>query len=344
MAGPKLQIDLDAIVANWRMFSQRVAPAQAAAVVKADAYGLGAERVARALTKVGCSRFYVAWPQEGEVARRAVGAGPEIFVFHGPPTDTLAVFKAHGLTPVLNSLQQIELWLGHDASAPAAVHVDVGMNRLGVSESQWAEAARMLPKPVRLVGHLACGDEESALNAVQLERFERAAKLWPGVACSLSATGGIYQGQSYHFDEVRPGIGLYGGGPASRTVVTLTAPVLQVRDIRRGETVGYSASWAAQNDATLATVGLGYADGFLRSASNRGLGFVAGQKRPIVGRVSMDLIVVDVTGLSVSVGDDIEFLGPNMPLAEVAGTMGTIDYEILTRLGSRLTRRYVGGE
>lgn len=344
MAGPKLSIDLDAIIANWRVFAKRVAPAQAAAVVKADAYGLGAERVARALAKAGCSRFYVAWPLEGEAVRGAVGAGPEILVFHGPAADTLGLFGTHGLTPVLNSLQQIELWKSANASAPAAVHVDVGMNRLGVSETQWAEAARMLPKPVRLVGHLACGDEESELNTAQLQKFERAVKLWPDAPRSLAATGGIYQGPFYHFEEVRPGIGLYGGGPASRTVVTLTAPVLQVRDIGKGETVGYGASWTAQNDATLATVGLGYADGFLRAASNRGMAFVGGQKRPIVGRVSMDLIVVDVTGLSVSVGDDIEFLGPNMRLAEVAGTMGTIDYEILTRLGSRLTRRYVGAE
>jgi len=350
MAGPKLNIDLDAIVANWRMAQRRVEPAYAAAVVKADAYGLGAAEVAGALAKAGCSRFYVAWPHEGAALRRTLGNAPEISVFHGPTMDTMDVFAMYQLVPVLNHLEQIDLWVsGNVSPRPAAVHVDVGMNRLGLSETHWAAAAKMLPKPTRVVGHLACGDEDSPLNEQQLEKFERATKLWPGVPRSLSATGGSYLGKPFHFEEVRPGIGLYGGGPAPaegsppHTVVTLTAPVIQVRDVKKGETVGYGASWTADADSTLATVGLGYADGFLRSASNKGMGFVAGEKRPIVGRVSMDLIVVDVTGLSVSPGDDIEFLGPNMPLSEVAGAMGTIDYEILTRLGSRFDRRYAGG-
>jgi alanine racemase len=351
MAGPRLQIDLDAIIANWRMVQRRVEPAYAAAVVKADAYGLGAATVATALSKAGCARFYVAWPSEGAALRRALGATPEITVFHGPTPDTMDVFRMHQLVPVLNHLEQIELWItGNVSPRPAAVHVDVGMNRLGLAEAHWVTASKMLPKPSRVVGHLSCGDETSPLNAQQLEIFERASKFWPGAPRSLSATGGSYLGAPYHFEEVRPGIGLYGGGPAlakeshPHVVVTIKAPVLQIRDIKKGTAVGYGASWAADADTTLATVGLGYADGFLRSASNKGMAFVGGQKRPIVGRVSMDLIVVDVTGLSVSPGDDIEFLGPNMPISEVAGAMGTIDYEILTRLGSRFERSYVGGE
>ena len=350
MAGPRLQIDLDALVANWRMFQRRAAPACAAAVVKANAYGLGAEAVAGALSKAGCSRFYVAWPSEGAALRRHLGVAPEINVFHGPTPDTMDLFQMHHLAPVLNHLEQIDLWVtGNISPRAASVHVDVGMNRLGLSQAHWAAAAKMLPKPVRIVGHLACGDEDSPLNAAQLETFEQASKHWPGIPRSLSATGGSYLGKPYHFDEVRPGIGLYGGGPTPaegsppHTVVTLTAPVLQVRDIKKGTTVGYGATWTADADKTLATVGLGYADGFLRSASNRGMAFVQGQKRPIVGRVSMDLIVVDASGLSLFPGDEIEFLGPNMPLVEVAGAMGTIDYEILTRLGSRLERSYAGG-
>lgn len=350
MAAPKLQIDLDAIIANWRMVQRRVEPAYAAAVVKADAYGLGAAEVAGALNKAGCSRFYVAWPQEGAALRRALGNGPEISVFHGPTMDTMDVFAMYQLVPVLNQLEQIDLWVSGNVSArSAAVHVDVGMNRLGLSQAHWASAAKMLPKPSRLVGHLACGDEDSPLNRQQLEKFERATKMWPGIPASLSATGGSWLGKAFHFEEVRPGIGLYGGGPTPaegsppHPVVTLSATVIQVRDVKKGESVGYGATWTADADKTLATVGLGYADGFLRSASNKGMAFVQGEKRPIVGRVSMDLIVLDVTGLSVSPGDDIEFLGPNMPLSEVAGTMGTIDYEILTRLGSRFDRRYAGG-
>jgi alanine racemase len=351
MAGPKLNIDLDALVANWRMFQRRAGHAHAAAVVKADAYGLGAEPVARALAKAGCSRFYVAWPHEGSALRRVVGAAPEITVFHGPTRDTMDLFAMYQLLPVLNHLEQIDMWLtGNIDARPAALHVDTGMNRLGLSEAHWAAAAKMLPKPVKLISHLARGDEESPRNAEQLAAFQRARALWPGIPASLSATGGAYLGADYHFDEIRPGVGLYGGGPVPaegsppHTVVTLTAPILQVRDIRKDETVGYGESWTAKADTQLATVGLGYADGFLRAASNRGKAHIQGQKRPIVGRVSMDLIVIDVTGLSVSPGDDVEFIGPNMPIGEVATAMGTIDYEILTRLGARLDRRYSGDE
>jgi len=351
MAGPTLQIDLDAIVANWRMMQRRVAPAVAAAVVKADAYGLGVERVAAALSRAGCARFYVAWPQEGASLRRQLGPTPEILVFHGVTADTLDLFQIHHLQPVLNHLEQINLWLNsHAQMRSAAIHVDIGMNRLGLSETHWAAAARILPKPTRLISHLACGDEDSAANPAQLARFQKAATLWPGIPGSLAATGGAYLGRDYHFDEVRPGIGLYGGGPtpaegsAPHTVVTLTAQILQVRDVKQGDTVGYGCAWTAPADTQTATIGLGYADGYLRSASNTGQVIVQGQKRAILGRVSMDLIVIDVAGLSVSPGDDIELLGPNMPLSEVAAAMGTIDYEILTRLGSRLERRYAGGE
>lgn len=351
MAGPKLHIDIDALVANWRMFQRRAGHAQAAAVVKADAYGLGVEPVAKALAKAGCSRFYVAWPHEGSALRRVVGAAPEIIVFHGPTRDTMDVFAMYQLVPVLNHLEQIDMWLtGNIGARPTALHVDTGMNRLGLSEAHWAAAAKMFPKPIKLISHLACGDENSPRNAEQLEAFQRASALWPGIPRSLSATGGAYLGPDYHFDEIRPGIGLYGGGPAPaegsppHTVVTLTAPILQVRDIKKGETVGYGQTWTAKADTQLATVGLGYADGFLRAASNRGKAHIQGQKRPIVGRVSMDLIVIDVTGLSVFPGDDVEFLGPNIPLGEAASQMDTVDYEVLTRLGARLDRRYSGGE
>jgi alanine racemase len=348
MAAAKLHIDLDALVANWRTFKRRVAPAHAAAVVKADAYGLGARQVATALQNAGCARFYVAWAQEGENLRACLGSTAEIMVFHGVSADTLGLCVEHNLQPVLNDLAQLDRWQSSAAGRPAALHIDTGMNRLGMAESDWQEAARRFPAPTRLLSHLACGDEDSPVNAAQLEHFTRARKLWPGVPCSLSATGGSYLDGAYHFDEVRPGIGLYGGGPAPatgealRTVVTLTASVLQVRTVQAGETVGYGCTWTANGPTQLATIGIGYADGYLRSASNRGHVVVQGQKRPVVGRVSMDLIVVDITGLSVASGDDIEVIGPNMPLSEAAGAMGTIDYEILTRLGARLERRYSG--
>ncbi len=347
----KLQIDLDALVANWRMMQRRVEPAYAAAVVKADAYGLGVKQVATALSKGGCSRFYVAWAEEGAALRRDLGPAPEILVFHGVTSATLDLFQMYALQPVLNHLEQIDLWNEANVQTrPAALHVDTGMNRLGVSRAHWPAAARMLPKPTRLISHLACGDETSVANAVQLSRFNEARALWPDVPGSLSASGGVYLGKDYHFDEVRTGIALYGGGPTPtegsvpHPVVTLTAPILQVRDAAKGETAGYGCTWTAESDCQLATVGVGYADGYLRSASNSGKVFVQGQKRPIVGRVSMDLIVIDVTGLVLSPGDEIELLGPNMPLSDVAGAMSTIDYEILARLGARLDRRYSGAE
>ncbi|HVY89454.1 MAG TPA: alanine racemase, partial [Hyphomonadaceae bacterium] len=187
MTGSRLDIDLDAVVANWRKIQRRVGQSHVAAVVKADAYGLGAEPVAKALSKGGCSRFYVAWPHEGGALRRALGAAPEILVFHGPTPDTLDIFQMYQLQPVLNHLEQIDLWTSANVSPrPAAIHVDTGMNRLGLSEAHWAAAAKMLPKPTRVVSHLACGDEaDSAKNKTQLEAFERASRFWPNIPRSL---------------------------------------------------------------------------------------------------------------------------------------------------------------
>ncbi|HEX5007354.1 MAG TPA: alanine racemase [Hyphomonadaceae bacterium] len=351
MAGPRVHIDVGAIVDNWRMFSRRAAPGKAAAVVKADSYGLGAARIAPALARAGCSRFYVAWAKEGVELRKAVGANAEIAVFHGPASETVGEFIAYNLEPVLNSLEQIDIWRGRTNMQRAwSLHVDTGMNRLGLSKADWTEAARLAPSPHYLLSHLACADEDHAMNSGQLAAFDRAAALWPKAPRSFAASGGAYLGANFTLDEVRPGIGLYGGGPAPadgpgpKTVVTVTSPILQIRKVTAGETVGYGATWTADAPKTLATVGLGYADGFLRAASNRGHAVVGGARRPIVGRVSMDLIVVDVTGTTARVGDDIEFLGPNMPLTEVADSMGTIDYELLSRIGPRVERTWSGSE
>lgn len=350
---PKVHINLGALVENWRMLARRAAPAEAAAVVKADAYGLGAARCAAALLKAGCRRFYVAWPHEGAALREALGPGPEIAVFHGPTADTLALFQRHALQPVLNSLEQIRLWRDSGATIPFAIHLDTGMNRLGIHARDWAAAGEALGplRPDHLVSHLASPDEpENLLNAQQLYLFQSAIPLFPATKKSFSSTGGVYLGHPFAFDEIRPGIGLYGGGPvpasgpAPLPVVTLTAHILQVREVGRGETTGYGASWTSDGPRTLATLGIGYADGFLRAASNRGYGVCRGQKRPILGRVSMDLIMLDVTGLGAAAGDEVELLGPAMPLAEQAAAMNTIDYELLTRLGPRIARFYSGGE
>jgi alanine racemase len=350
-AGPRVEVDLDALVANWRMLARRAAGAAPAAVVKADAYGLGAIPAAKALAAAGCRRFYVAWAHEGALLRAALGPAPEIAVFHGPQASDLHIFKAANLSPVLNSLQQIAFWL-ETAGGPAALHADTGMNRLGVPEPEWSEAARLLANapPTHLISHLACGDEpDHPMNARQLAAVHRASALFPDARRSLSATAGVYLGADYALDEIRPGIGMYGGGPIPRTgerpspVARIRAPIVQIRTIPAGQTTGYGASWTADIDRTVATVGMGYADGFLRSASNRGYGVILGERRPILGRVSMDTIMLDVTGLPATVGDDVELAGEAMPIGEQADAMATIDYEFLTRLGHRGPRVYRGG-
>lgn len=352
MTGPRAHIDLSALVENWRMLARRAAPAEAAAVVKADAYGLGAAPVGRALAKAGCRRFYVAWPHEGAALRQALGGGPEIAVFHGPTPDTLPLFAANSLQPVLNSKEQVKLW-AEAAGGSYALHVDTGMNRLGLPPNQWDKARQRLGAglPTHLVSHLACPDEpDHPMNVNQLRGYRHAITIWPEAKKSLASTAGVYLGADYLFDEVRPGIGLYGGGPTPadgpppRPVVTLTAPILQIRHVHHGDSTGYGATWKSHDDRTLATLGLGYADGFLRAASNKGYGVIRGEKRPVLGRVSMDLIMLDVTGLDVAPGDEVEFLGASISIAEQAEAMATIDYEILTRLGPRIQRSYAGGE
>lgn len=344
MTGPKLHISLLALVENWRRLARAAPGAEAAAVVKADAYGLGVSHVARALADAGCRRFYVAWPKEGAELREIVGADPQIAVFHGPDAHTLPLFTGADLQPVLNSLDQIALWTSFGGGA-FALHVDTGMNRLGIHARDWAVAKAALGdrQPTHLVSHLACPDDPiHPLNARQLALYQTAFPLWPTAKRSLAATSGVYLGRDYTFDEIRPGIGLYGGGGQSQPVVRLTAPILQVRRVAASETTGYGATWASDADRQLATIGLGYADGFLRAASNSGYGVIQGQVRPIVGRVSMDLLMLDTTGLDVKAGDEAEFLGPAMPIADQADAMATIDYEILTRLGRRFTRVYEG--
>ena len=352
MNSPEAKIDVAAVVANWRMLASLAPEADAAAVVKADGYGLGAAPLARALARAGCRRFYVAWPQEGVALRSALGAGPEIAVLNGFAGARAQDLHDHGLQPVLNSVQDVRKWLDLGSRRmPAALHLDTGMNRLGLSQGDWGTAAEAMrdAAPARVMSHLACADEpDHPMNRRQLDLFQGGAALWPGVARSFASTAGVYLGADYAFEEVRCGIGLYGGGPAPpqgrslSTVLTLSTPILQVRTIEPGEAVGYGATFTAAAPTQLATIGIGYADGFLRAASNRGYAVVQGERRPILGRVSMDLVVLDVTGLSVTQGDAVELAGSAMPIGEQAAAMSTIDYELLTRLGTRVRRIYTG--
>ena len=349
-----LTVDLDALARNYRRLRDLASPAICAAVVKADAYGLGVAPVAARLALEGCTRFFVATVDEGRELRRVV---PEasIYVLEGVAAGAEHVVTACGLIPVLNSLEQIERW--NRIGGAAVLHIDTGMARLGLDER---DIERLAAEPSRLANieidhvmtHLACADEpEHPLNAEQLRRFDVLRRRLPPAPTSIGASAGIFLGPEHRGDLVRPGIGLYGGNPFRdrtspiETVVTLSARVVQIREIAEPVTVGYGATYKARPPCRLAVCGVGYADGYPRAAGNICDAAFRGTRLPVVGRVSMDLTCIDVSALppsAISVGDYVELIGPTITLDEVANAAGTIGYEILTRLGSRLERRYEG--
>lgn len=347
MATASLRIDLDAILANWRALDALSTSAtETGAVVKADSYGLGAARVARMLARAGCRKFFVAAAEEGAAVRQALGEGPEIFIFSGHMAGDTEMIGDLGLTPMLNSLDQVTRHFEALPGAPFGVQLDTGMNRLGMEEAEWGAVAPIVlgAQPRLLMSHLACADEPGhPMNATQLATFHH---MTDGLAVprSLSATGGILLGPDYHFDVVRPGIGLYGGEPfaQARPVVTLSLPVVQIRDVAAGETVGYSNTWTAAQEARIATVAAGYADGLMRTLSGRATLWHGATPCPVVGRVSMDLITVDVSHLSEQ-PKSLDILGAQQGVDALATVAGTIGYEILTSLGNRYQRHYAGG-
>jgi len=394
-AGAVLEIDLAGIVENWRLLAREAAPTQCAAVVKANAYGLGAAPVARALAAAGCRVFFVATLDEGIALRQDLGPKPEIAILNGPLPGTAAEFVAHKLIPILNEPGQIEEWAAvasrvlRDAplraapqdeellykasnihphpeeaaqrpsrrtnrrlSAPAILHVDTGMARLGLGASDFASVVER-PPPFAwraVMSHLACADRpDDPLNERQRARFAAAAARLPGVTASLCASSGIFLGPSYHFDLVRPGAALYGVNPQAgrpnplRQIVRLSGKIVQVRQIDRGESVGYGAAHVMKAPGRAAIVAVGYADGWLRSLSHRGCGTLAGTRVPLLGRVSMDLVTFDVSAVSPALarpGAMIELLGADYGVDDAAADAGTIGYEILTALGSRYHRIY----
>jgi alanine racemase len=348
-----LVIDLDALARNYAKLREAASTVECAAVVKADAYGLGVEPVARRLLREGCSRFFVATAAEA-AELRAFAAEADICVLEGArdgEIDTLAAARA---TPVLCSLEQVERWRSRGR---ALLQVDTGMGRLGLSSNDVEELER---RPELLAGidvelvvtHLACADEPShPLNCLQLEAFERLRRRLPSARVSIGNSAGTLTGGAQRGDVVRPGIALYGGNPFAdqpnpfEPVVTLRAPIVQIREVDAIQTVGYGATFGVAPPARLAVVALGYADGYPRALGNRGVVAVGGERAPVVGRVSMDLICCDVTAVPrelVRVGAPVEAIGPNVPLDEVAAAAGTIGYEILTRLSPRLKREYRG--
>lgn len=368
-AGGILSVDLDAIAANYRTLCQKTGNHCATgAVVKADAYGLGMGAIAPVLHDAGCRQFFVAIAEEG-LALRALMDDAEIYVFNGVDDESAAEMAAAGLVPVLNHRGQIETWQGEakrrGKALPAVIHVDTGMNRLGLNHEEAGALGRDKTMTegldIRVVmSHLACADEgTNKKNAEQLEAFGKALEaLAPlgALKATLANSSGIFLGADYHFDLVRPGAALYGispladGGQASgpppnpmAQVVRLQGKILQTRVIDTPSGVGYGASHQAERGHRIATVGVGYADGYLRSLSNSASAIIGGIRVPVVGRVSMDLITLDVTAVAedeTRPGALVELMGPDHPVDVLAREAGTIGYEILTALGHRYERRY----
>jgi alanine racemase len=355
-----LEIDVGGIVDNWRLLAQRTTPAECAAVVKADGYGLGASVVSAALAAAGCRRFFVATLDEGLALRKTLPRCCQIIVLNGPVPGSGEEFAAADLVPVLNHPGQIAEWQSIAAGRgplPAMLHVDTGMARLGLTQREFEGLAEELCQPgaIRwqaLISHLACADEpDHPLNRDQRARFVALRQRMEQVPASLAASSGIFLGREYHLDLVRPGAALYGVNPQPgcpnpmRQIVRLKARILQIRKVDRGQPVGYGATHVMAAAGRLATVAVGYADGWMRSLSQRGFGSTGGQRVPLLGRVSMDLTVFDVSTVDPSIarpGGFIELIGCDYGVDAVAADAGTIGYEILTALGQRHHRIYRG--
>jgi alanine racemase len=363
--GGILTIDLDAIVANWRKLEKTAVPAECAAVIKADAYGCGAAEVARALHKAGCRTFFVATLEEARVARAAVPTAT-IYVLGGYFQNTGEHYAKIDCRPVIGDLNELAEWdvfcRRTGWTGGAAVHIDTGMNRLGLTLQ---EAQAIIPRInagdhgiTMVMSHLVAAEQlNSPVNAKQLAAFRTIASEFTGVPASLANSSGIFLGAPFTFDLVRPGAALYGVNPTPEAdnpmlpVVDLKARIVQLRNVERGETVGYGGTWTARRPTRLAILAVGYADGYFRAASandgTRGAEvIVAGKRCPVAGRVSMDLIAVDITDLApnaVRRGHMVTLLGDGISVDELAHHFGTIGYEVLTSLGHRYARVYKGG-
>jgi alanine racemase len=364
-AGGVLTIDLAAVESNWKRLAGLTVPVECAAVVKADGYGCGLEPVTRTLHRAGCRTFFVADVAEGRRAR-TVAPDATIYVLNGVMPGSAQAFAADHLRPVINSTTELAEWDAFVATknwrGGAALHVDTGMNRLGITVEEAAAIAPRLQSEnhgfTLVMSHLACAESpDHPMNARQLRLFRDIRMVYRGVASSLANSSGIFLGERAYCDLVRPGVALYGVNPTPgkanpmRRVVELKGRIIQVRTIDKGETVGYGAVFTAGRASRIAIIAVGYADGFLRSAGTaRGKPaaevIVAGKRCPLAGRVSMDVLAVDVTDVAegaVRRGDFATLIGDRVSVDDLAAGMGTIGYEVLTDLGRRYHRLYKGG-
>ena len=369
-ATARLTVDLGAVAGNWKFLAEQAPRAKTGAAVKADAYGLGAAEIIPTLIGAGCRDFFVADIGEAIRARKLDGA-IRIFVLSAGVTENAGALAAHRLVPVLNQRRDAEIWSAFNRQRaeplPCALHVDTGMNRLGMTPAEAIALTRDLtiPKtlsPCLVMSHLACADEPGhPMNEAQFAAFTGVADHFPNVPRSLANSAGIFLGPDYHFDLTRPGIAIYGGAPVVGAenpmlpVATLETRILQIRYAARGETVGYGATAKLGRASRLAVVGAGYADGILRSASRSGVavregpnarlaptGWLLGYQVPVIGRVSMDLMAFDVTEIPPPLLEQagwIELFGKNASVDAFAYAAGTISYELLTRIGPRVERR-----
>jgi alanine racemase len=347
-----LTIDLGAIRRNYALLRSRAGSAECGAVVKADGYGLGAVAVAQALYAEGCRMFFTAHVAEAMALRPSVPAEAWIVVLHGPPPGTAATFVQHGVVPVLNSASQVAEWsalattLGRRLSA--WLQVDTGMSRFGLAEEELDGLSLEGIELETVMSHLACADTpDHPANAAQLETFTRMRRRFPGAMASLAASSGIFLGPDYHFDIVRPGAALYGVNPCPGApnplapAIRLQGRVMQVREVKRGTAIGYGHTVKARRATRLATVAVGYADGFLRSTGPSGGTWQGDRFMKLMGRVSMDSIIVDAGDTPVAPGDLVDLIGAHHSADAAAAASGTIGYEILTSLGHRFERRLI---
>lgn len=349
-----LTVNLDALRDNYILFKSMTS-ADVAGVLKADAYGCGAEKVFEALRAEGCGEFFVATPDEA-IALRAINKDAEIYVLGGVYKGAEKEYQANDLIPVLNSLHEIKRWAAQaknlNSKLPCAIHIDTGMNRLGLGEkdtkSLVTDRSVLDALDVKIImTHFACSDEKDhSMNDAQALIFNDFVKEFPDMRASLCNSSGLFRNPDWHHDLVRPGYALYGGNPTPETtnpmrrVVDLSVRILQSRLGIKGTTAGYNATHVFDKDTNLATVSLGYADGFLRGGSNRAKLYANGKPCPVVGRVSMDLVIVDVGDSGFKEGDWLEVLGPHQSVDQLAADCGTIGYEILTSLSRRAHRIY----
>jgi alanine racemase len=356
----QLTVRLSSLAANYREVVRRAAPATAAPVIKANAYGLGLAPVAHALSAAGADSFFVARLEEG-IEARVLLPDARVFVLDGVAPGAASALVAHRLIPVLNSLEEIAEWSGlaraRRGELDAALQIDTGMNRLGLSHAELSQLAGRVRQSLDginlalIMSHLACADEPGReMNRTQLGRFRAALAMLPPAPASLAASAGIELGREFLFDLVRPGLAIYGGNPLPsrpnpyRTVAVLTGRVLQIRHMDKGETVGYGASFTAERPTRLAIVAAGYADGLIRASGGKRRAAVAGLRVPFAGRISMDLIALDATEVPQAMlarGSEVEFLGDTVTLEEVAEAAGTITHEVLTSISPRAHRVYV---